>query len=156
MESGLLHLHNLLRWIILILLVWNIIRHVTSRRELFGRKDVSLGKWLLYSAHLMLLIGLTQYFTRDNGFKLFQTYGSEVMSNSVYRYWAVEHITGMIIAVILITIAYGTRKKSIMTDQRKHKRALTYYVIALLIILVNMPWPFRMNGIARGLFPGME
>ena len=43
-----------------------------------------------------------------------------------------------------------------MTDQRKHKRALTYYVIALLIILVNMPWPFRMNGIARGLFPGME
>lgn len=156
MEQGLLHLHNFLRWVILILLLWNIFRHITAQRELFGRKDVSLGKWLMISSHVMLLIGLIQYFTRDNsGFQLFQQHGSEVMSNSVYRYWAVEHITGMIIAIILITIAYGTRKKTILSDQRKHKRALTFYIIALIILLVNMPWPFRTNGIARSLFPGM-
>ena len=41
-----------------------------------------------------------------------------------------------------------------LTNQAKHKRALLLYVIALILVLAAIPWPFREN-IARPLFPGM-
>jgi hypothetical protein len=59
----------------------------------------------------------------------------------------------MIIAVILITLAHGMAKKP-LPDTTKYRRAFWLFVIALLMILVAVPWPFR-DGIARPLFPGM-
>ena len=67
MESGLLHLHNFLRWVILFFLLLSLI-------QAFGKK-VALQKtslWLLIASHITLLIGLYQYFTGAFGFKYFQ------------------------------------------------------------------------------------
>ena len=43
MYQGLLHLHSLLRWIILILLVVNIVRHFTASNKPFTATDKKLG-----------------------------------------------------------------------------------------------------------------
>ena len=55
MEAGLLHLHNALRWVILILLLLSLL-------QAFGKKDSlkSTSLWLMIGAHTMLLIGLYQ------------------------------------------------------------------------------------------------
>lgn len=154
MYTGLVHLHNFLRWVILVLLIINILRHMTAGARPFDTKDKKLGLWLMIAAHVTLLLGLYQYFAGPWGFKLISQVGmGEVMKNSVYRFWAVEHIFGMIVAIALLTIARGVFRKSI-TDAAKHKRALVLYIIALIIILASIPWPFR-EGIARPLFPGM-
>ncbi|MFN7791074.1 MAG: hypothetical protein ACK5NM_00845, partial [Cyclobacteriaceae bacterium] len=51
------------------------------------------------------------------------------------RYWLVEHNTGMLIAVALITMARTTSKK--MTDSiSKHKRMFIFNGIALVVILL--------------------
>jgi uncharacterized membrane protein SirB2 len=79
---------------------------------------------------------------------LFKAYGSEVMKNPSLRFWAVEHITGMIIAIVLITIARGKAKT-------ENYNALKWlYLVALIIILAVVPLPFR-AGIGRPWFPGM-
>jgi len=144
MESGLLHLHNFLRWVILLFLLLSLIQAFGKNP---GLKKTSL--WLLIAAHITLLIGLYQYFTGAFGYKLIQLNGfSAVMKDSALRFWAVEHISTMIIAIIIITIARGKSKKGL------YSAASWMYLIALLLILAGVPWPFR-EGIARPWFPGM-
>lgn len=144
MYTGLLHLHNLLRWIIIILLLVNIFKLFS------GNKSIGLSKWLLISAHITLVIGLYQYFFGEMGFKLFKAYGAETMKIAPVRFWAVEHITGMILAIALITIGHVSLKKGGTT-----KKTAILYTIAFVLIMAVVPWPFR-EGIARPLFPGMH
>lgn len=154
MYQGFVHLHNLMRWVILILLLLNVFRHLTAGQKPFEAKDKKLGLFLMIAAHIMLLLGLFQYFFGDFGLKLITTNGfAAVMKDSALRFWAVEHITSMILAIVFITVARGVFRKSI-TDQAKHRRALLLYVVALVLILAAVPWPFR-ESIARPLFPGM-
>lgn len=155
MYTGLVHLHNFLRWIIIVLLILNIVRHVTSLNKPFTVADKKLGLLLMIAAHITLLLGLYQYFTGSVGFALIKQYGmSEVMQNSVYRFWAVEHITGMLIAIVLITMGRGVAKKP-LSDEQKHKKSLIFFLIAFIIILASVPWPWRVEGVGRPIFPGM-
>lgn len=150
MYTGLLHLHNLLRWVILILLLVAIVQSFSAKNNpgAAGLKKTSL--WLLIAAHTTLIIGIYQWFAGELGFKLIQQNGfGEVMKNAASRFWAVEHLTGMIIGIVLITIARGKVKRG------NAGAASWLYVIALLIILASVPWPFR-AGIGRPWFPGMH
>lgn len=112
-----------------------------------GNKSLGLSKALLIATHTTLLLGLYQYFTGSFGFKLFQQ--ADVMKNATTRFWAVEHITGMVIAIALITMAHIGLKKT-----GNVKKTGILYLIALIIILAVVPWPFR-ESIGRALLPGM-
>ena len=154
MYTGLLHLHNLLRWIILILLVVNILRHFTAANNPFTATDKKLGLFLMIAAHTTLLLGIYQWFAGSLGFQNIQNLGmATVMKDSAYRFWAVEHMTGTLIGIVLITLGKGVAKKD-MSDAQKHKRSAILFLLALVIILAVVPWPFR-EAIARPWFPGM-
>jgi hypothetical protein len=146
MYNGLLHLHNLLRWVILVLLVIALFQSLNKRE---GLRKSSL--WLLISAHITLLIGLYQYFASETvGYSIVKRmdgFGS-VMKDSFARFWVVEHFTGMLIAIIIITIARGKAKKL------SYGAAFWLYLTALIILLISIPWPFR-ETVARPWFPGM-
>jgi hypothetical protein len=51
----------------------------------------------------------------------------------------VEHISVNIIAVILATVNNAKNKKAI-ADAAKHKNALIFTLVALLLILSRIPW----------------
>ncbi len=155
MYGGLLHLHNVLRWVILLLLLIAVIRHFTglSKKSAVTATDKKVDLFLMTAAHITLLLGLYQWIAGSWGLKLIQNVGiGEVMKNSQYRFWGVEHLAGMIIAVILITVGRGAVKRAI--DWTAHKKAFWFFLVALLLILVSVPWPFR-EGIGRPWFPGM-
>ena len=146
MNTGLLHLHNLLRWDILITLILSIAKLLTKQDAL------KTSKILLISAHTTLVLGLYQYFFGPSGFQLIrQTAGGmkELMKDAAGRFWAVEHITSMILAIILITIGHIKYKKG-----GKPGTTMVLYLVALLLILSAIPWPFR-AGIGRPWLPGM-
>ncbi len=146
MNTGLLHLHNLLRWVILITLILSIAKLLTKQDAL------KTSKILLISAHTTLVLGLYQYFFGPVGLQLIsQAAGGmkEVMKDAAGRFWAVEHILSMVIAIVLITIGHIKYKKG-----GKPGSTTTFYLIALLLILSAIPWPFR-AGIGRPWFPGM-
>lgn len=155
MYQGLLHTHNLLRWVILLFLLLSILRHLTAGNQPYGGKDKGFGLPLLISAHLTLLIGLYQWAAGNMGLNFITENGmGAVMKDAVMRFWAVEHPLMMIIAIILITIGYGQRK-SRHTVRVQRRRALIYYFLALVAILLAVPWPFR-EVVGRPWFPGMQ
>jgi K+-sensing histidine kinase KdpD len=144
MNTGLLHLHNALRWVILIALVFAIV-------QLLLKKDaLKTSIVLLISAHTTLLLGLYQYFFGPVGFFFIKNMGmAAAMKDKLTRFWAVEHILTMIIAIALITIGHVKYKKG-----GSPRNTLILYILALLLIFGAIPWPFRTD-IARPLFPGM-
>jgi len=153
MYTYLLAAHNILRWVILRLLLANIFRHLAVRNQNFTDTDKKLSLFLLISAHLTLLVGLYQWFAGPLGYQLLENASmSEVMKNSASRFWVVEHPLGMIIAIMLITIAHSNSKKD-LPHATKHKRMLLLQFFALVVIVATIPWPFR-DLVARPLFPG--
>ena len=150
MYNALLFLHSLLRWIILLLALIAIYRSYGGMKSArpFSAGDKKIGLFLMIAAHTTLLIGLYQWITGPWGLQNIRNMGmSAVMKDPVYRFYAVEHLTGMIIAIALITIGRGVSKKD-FPDAVKHKKTFWFYLIALILILASVPWPFRV-GIAR-------
>lgn len=153
LNSLLLFIHSWLRWIILILLLVGIFNSLSKMQRPLSNVAKKMNLWLMIAAHITLLIGLYQYFFGPIGFVFFRTMGvAEVMKNSVYRFWAVEHIIGMIIAIILITITRGIAKKDI-EPARKNKKLLVLYIFAIIIIIASIPWPGRFGDLP--LFRGL-
>ena len=154
MDQGMLHLHNVLRWVILILLLVVIFQSLGNSKKPFTPANRKWGLALLISADVMLLIGVYQWFKGNYGFKSIEAFGmSEVMKNTHLRFFAIEHLVGMVLAIIFIHIGYSYAKRNV-ADSIKHRRSLLFYSLALLIILIFIPWPFREFG--RPLFPGMN
>ena len=156
MYTGLLHLHNLLRWVILILLLVALFRHLAgmNKKRLVSAGDKKVDLFLMIAAHTTFVIGLYQWIAGPWGLKLITNNGmSVVMENAAYRFFAIEHITGMLIAIVLITIGRGKVKRAV--DYTAHKKAFWFFLVALIFILASVPWPFR-EAIARPWFPGMH
>ena len=149
--TGLLHFHSFLRWVIIVLAVVAIYRSyngMVSRRA-FSAGDRKTGLFLMISAHTTLLIGLYLWLAGPWGLANIRNLGfGVVMKDRVFRFFAIEHITGMLIAIVLITIGRGVAKKNI-PDAAKFRRSFWLFLVALLIILVTVPWPFRVVGEGR-------
>ncbi len=155
MYNGMLHLHSVLRWIILILLLVAVYKSLIDKNKPFTSSHKKTGLFLMITADVMLLVGIYQWIVGPWGLKSIQANGmSVVMKNSVLRFFAIEHFVGMLVSIILIHIGYSYTKKNI-PDVTKHKRAVLYFGLALLIILTFIPWPFREAGAGRVWFPGM-
>ncbi|MFD1000440.1 cytochrome B [Ohtaekwangia kribbensis] len=131
MYTGLLHTHSSIRYLVLLLLIAVIIKSLIGlmNKKPFEKADNMLSLFLLIFTHIQFLAGLALYFVSP-----FVQFGGQTMSDKMTRYWTVEHITGMLIAVVLITIARSTSKR--MSDPvAKHKRLFIFNTIALVIII---------------------
>jgi len=146
METGMLHLHSILRWIILLFLLVCLIQAISKSPAV---KKASL--WLMISAHLILLVGIYQLFFGRYGITKGLPAGIELMKDKFYRFFWVEHPLMMLLAIILITMARGKAKVL------NYKAVGWLLFIALLLILAAIPWPFReIIGEGRTWFPGMK
>lgn len=157
MATGLLHLHNILRWIILILLLISIYKAYTGWKgnKAFSPADRKTWLFTMIAAHLTLVLGLYQVLAGNIGWFTHPPLmeGETVMSNKGLRFFLVEHPILMILAIVFITMASGMAKKPV-SDTVKYQKAFRFFLIALLLILLGIPWPFRAE-IGRALFPGM-
>lgn len=146
--NGILGLHSLLRWAIIILLLINISRSIFNKNIPYSKLDRAWNLRLIIVTHLNFLVGLYQYFFGAKGIAMVKVYGmSEVMKTSNLRFWVVEHITGMLLAIILITITSSIAKKPTENDVKKHNKLAWFYIAALVIIVAVIPWPFRFSDV---------
>jgi hypothetical protein len=148
--NPLLLVHSIGRWILLLLLLIAILKSVAPGNQSFTTGYQKIGLFLTIVADLMLLVGLYLWFTGPRGYNLIEENGmSAVMKNNTLRFFAVEHQVGMLLSIILIHIGKAQGKKNI-TDKAKHRKTVIFYLLALLIILASIPWPFREVGEGRG------
>ena len=156
MATGLVHLHNVLRWIILILLVISIAKAYSGwkGKKAFSPGDKKIWLFTMTAAHITFLLGILQLlFGRYGIVTSVLPEGTSIMKNKFYRFFWIEHPFIMIISVALITLGYGMSKKNV-PDEVKYRKAFIYFLVALIFILIGIPWPFR-EVVGRPLFPGM-
>lgn len=156
METGLLHLHNFLRWVILVLLLWSLVKAYTGWKsgKTFAATDKKTWLFTMIAAHTTLLLGLYQ--VAWGRFGIFSTTlpeGMSFMKDKFYRFFWMEHPVTMIAAIVFITLAHR-QAKSAQADTDKYRKATYFFALALLLLLAGIPWPFR-EIIGRPLFPGM-
>ena len=149
--GGLLQLfHSILRWLVLISVG---ISGIVALKGYLQKTPIivwerSLTILAMVVCHIQLLIGGGLYAMKFKTYSLLSNQGHQtVMTNAVIRYWKMEHIAGMILAIALVTIGRSLSKKA-TTEPGKQLRIAIFYLIALLIFLVMIPWPFR-EGIGR-------
>jgi len=143
MNNILAHAHSGLRWVALILLLLAIVNSLTART--YEKKHKMINLFAMVSLHVQLLIGFILYFISS---KVQFTEGW--MKVPMYRFYGMEHLLGMIIAIVLVTIGRRLAEKQ-TTDEAKHKKIRTWYTIGFVLILASIPWPFR-DGLGGGWF----
>lgn len=145
-----MHLHNFLRWVILILLLFSIISSYTAWRSKrpFKKSDRRIWLFTMVSAHITLLVGLYLLIWGPMGIKNTELpAGESIMSNPVLRFKWIFHPISMFIAIALIT--FGKRLgRAAIPDEAKFRKAFVYFLLAMLVILAAIPWD-------AALFPGM-
>lgn len=138
MYSALLHTHSVLRWVALILLLVAIFNALASKgKNRYEKKDKMINLFTMVSLHLQLVLGIILIFFSGK-----VAYVSGWMKVSLYRFFGLEHLLLMVLAIALITI--GRRKAENLSDpKKKHAKILIFYTIGLILILAGIPWPFR-------------
>lgn len=146
-----MHMHSMLRWLLLAVLLYTVITSIIGWKQNKAYTN-GHGKLVFYTvliAHLQLIIGFVLYFMGPWANALTQM--GETMKQPITRFFAVEHLVGMLIAIALITIG-SARAKRAANDATRYKTIATLFGIALLLILLSIPWPFREAGLGRGWF----
>ncbi len=139
MYKGIKHLHSYLPYLILALLIMSVAVFLSkwAQKKSFTKGDKSMAFVTLILAHLQFAIGLALYFISPITKAAFNS--GEMMSNSTYRFYAIEHIAIMILAIALVTIGYSRAKRH--TDPVKKFRTLSvFYLSGLILALLRIPW----------------
>ena len=133
--QALISAHSGLRWIALLLLLLAIFNAFTAKD--YEKKHRLVNLFTMITFHTQLLLGLALYFSSDK-VKFVEGW----MKIAQYRFYGMEHLAGMLLAIIAINIGHSKSKKG--TDAAaKFKAIKVWYVLALILVLAFIPWPFR-------------
>jgi hypothetical protein len=116
MNEGLVHLHNFLRWAILILLVLSIVKSYSGwkSKKVFSPADAKVWLFTMIAAHITLLLGLYQWLAGRYGMLTTELpAGTSMMKDKFYRFFWMEHPLTMILAIVMITLGRGMAKKAL-------------------------------------------
>lgn len=134
MYNGLVHAHSGLRYVVLGLLIAALfISYANWQRN--DPNDNKIYTYALISVHIQLLLGLVLYVISP-------LVDFSQMGDKIYRFYSVEHITMMIIAIGLITFG-RVRSRKVAEGGLRHRTILFYYGLGFVIIMAAIPWPFR-------------
>ena len=152
MYVALVIVHSWLRWLVLLAAVNAVARAIggaTGRRP-WAPADDAAGRWLIILFDVQFLIGLILYIGLSPLTQMaFNDFGA-AMRQPDLRFWAVEHIAGMLVASALLHIGRARARKG--GEAKRHRITLIFFGLALLIVLLSIPWPGMPAG--RPLFRG--
>ena len=147
MYTVVLALHSWLRWLALLA---GILATVFALRSKDGRGPVDVwGLILIISLDVQLLLGLLLYvalspFTAE----AMRDFGAAMKSPGL-RFFAVEHVTLMLAAVVLAHVGRVLARKAASAESRR-SRLLICFALATMAMIVAIPWPGMTSG--RPLF----
>ena len=149
MYEIILAIHNLIRWVALILLIVTTVSAFIGwlgKRE-WAERDRKFGVFTTIALDTQLLLGLILYFflsplTRT----ALQDFGA-AMGVADLRFFGLEHVVYMILALVLAHIGSALSKKA-PDSKGKFRRAAIFFGLALLLVLLGIPW-------GRPILPGL-
>ena len=152
MYAHVLAVHSWLRWLALVAAVGTTF---AALRGQVGTSNSVADRWGMFTVtalDLQMLLGLILYLALSpNMAPILANFGA-AMKDPALRFWAVEHISTMMGAVILAHAGRVLARKAKSADA-KRTRLLACFGLATVLILLGMPWPGRPGG--RPLFRGL-
>jgi hypothetical protein len=134
-----LTVHSWLRWLVLGAGIVAFARGVAARGGTWTRADDRAGFWFTMALDLQALLGLLLYavlspITREAFRDI-----SAAMRSSGLRFWAVEHIFGMLVALVFVHVGRVRIRRA--EPARRGKLTLIFFGLALVAVLASVPWP---------------
>jgi hypothetical protein len=147
MYTIVLFLHSWIRWVALLS---GIGATFFAMRDTAGSGRLDRWGMIFVSAlDLQMLLGLLLYlFVSPNMAEIRANFGA-AMRDPVARFWAVEHITTMFVALIVAHVGRVLGRKATTPDSKRMKQ-LICFGIATMLMLLAIPWPGMRAG--RPLF----
>jgi hypothetical protein len=154
MYTALLFLHSWIRWLVIlagVAALGGAAGGVAGRRAWLPVDSIRLAVFT-HSLDVQLLIGLILYaflspVTRS-GFENMQL----TMRDPILRFFVVEHLTGMVIALALAHVGRA-RARKVSDAAARHRTVLIFVGLAMVALLLSIPWPGMPGG--RELFRGL-
>ena len=146
MYSLVLVLHSWLRWAALVAGIGATLAALTGRQSV-SQPDNS-DRWglaFLISMDLQFLIGLLLYFVLSPTMAAIRQDFGAAMRDPAARFWAVEHLSTMLVAVIMVHVGRVLARKA-STPGAKRSRLLICFAIATIAMLAAIPWPGMVSG----------
>ncbi len=142
MYSVVLLLHSWLRWAVLLAGLAVVLRAIAGAR---GRKPWSAADdrgTLLFTiaVDVQTLLGLLLYVGISPITAVAFQNLPAAMRNGALRFFVVEHAVGMIIAVALAHVG-RVRVRKVQDAYARHRLALTFTALALVVMALSIPWP---------------
>ena len=140
MYQTLLLLHSWLRWFVLLTGVLAVFRAYAgwSGNQPFTKADNGISAAFSGFMWLQVLVGLGLYF----GLSPYGTAGLKTYSTThdpQVRFFGMEHIALMLVAAVLAQVGRIALKRA-PDGALRHKKAFIYFGIALLLVLLMIPW----------------
>jgi len=154
MYNTLLFIHSILRWVLLLALLYTIYRGYVGwfSKTTFTKSDKNSRLITVITAHVQLIVGLVLYFISPIT-RFFMGNFSDAVKIAEIRFAAMEHTLLMLIAIALIIIgAVASKKKT--TDLARFRTVAIWFSIALFIIIISIPWQLSPFGVEKPLFRG--
>ncbi|MCP4457965.1 MAG: hypothetical protein GY816_08075 [Cytophagales bacterium] len=131
------HAHSGLRWLILLLIVFLILKSLIGwfSGGIYSKFDKILGSATVGLLDLQLILGFLLYFLHS-AFTKNLTFN---MSNTSERFWSVEHLILMILAISAAHIGKVKAKKSEI-NRTKFKFQAIFFFISLILMIMGIPW----------------
>jgi hypothetical protein len=144
-----LALHNIVRWVVLITAVLALVRAylgwIQSRQ--WVARDRQVGIYFTSALDTQILLGLILFFISPWTRALLSGNFTAMMSDPTMRFFSIEHVPFMIVAVVLAHIGSArARRASDAAD--KFRSSAIFFSLSVLVIMLMIPW-------WRPLFPGL-
>lgn len=142
MYSTLLFLHSITRWLVVVSLLYAVYRAYKGyvSKSPFSKTDDTVRHLTATIAHIQLIIGILIY-TQSPLVKYFWSDFKEATQNIDTLFFGLLHLLLMLVAITVITIGSALAKRK-TTDREKFKTMLSWFLVAFIIILLAIPWPF--------------
>jgi hypothetical protein len=141
MYTYILSVHNIFRWVVIILTLLAICRGFSgwlSKRS-WTSADRKTGLYFSISMDIQLLLGLVLYIFLSPLTKAAISDFGSAMSSPELRFYGLEHLFYMVVAVVFVHLGSILSRRA---DEEivKHRRAALWFSGALIVVLLAIPW----------------
>ena len=139
--------HSYLRWIIVVFALIVLARSVQGwlAARPWSSNDERPYQILIACVDTQFVLGLALYLGLSPFVRVFWANVSVGMKNPSLRFFGLEHVFSMVIALAVLHVGRA-RSKRVLDVSQRHRRVWTSLLAAFLLILVAIPWPFLPYG----------
>jgi len=133
------HVHTVISGAFMIFAVWLIIRSVQGiiKNRAYTGLDKFISYGFIINLYLQLVFGLILFSNHNSSVDDNFSNAEGALKMASNRFWPIEHIVLMLFALFIANLGLILTNQS-QSDKEKHKKILTYYVVAILMIAISL------------------